>query len=61
MIQAARQCFGDRVDCNYELQQTEENDYLYNTILMLVLIVSLVAAFNFCALYHYIDLTRRTD
>ena len=59
LIQAARQCFGDRVDCNYELQQTEENDYLYNTILMLVLIVSLVAAFNFCALYHYIVTTRQ--
>ncbi len=59
LIRTAKQCFGDRVDCNYDLQQTEEDDYLYNTILMLVLIVSLVAAFNFCALYHYIVTTRQ--
>ena len=55
----AKQCFGDRVICDYKLEKTEENTYLYNTILLLVLVVSLVAAFNFCALYHYIVTTRR--
>jgi hypothetical protein len=56
---AAQKCFGNRVTSNYELEETEDNDYLYNTILLLVLVVSLVAAFNFCALYHYIVTTRR--
>lgn len=55
----AKQCFGDRAVPNYELEETEENSYLYDTILLLVLVVSLVAAFNFCALYHYIVTTRR--
>ncbi len=55
----AKQCFGDRVVCDYKLEETEEDTYLYNTILLLVLVVSLVAAFNFCALYHYIVTTRR--
>lgn len=56
---AAQECFGSRVISNYELEETEEDSYLYNTILLLVLVVSLVAAFNFCALYHYIVTTRR--
>lgn len=56
---AAQKCFDNRVISNYELEDTEENSYLYNTILLLVLVVSLVAAFNFCALYHYIVTTRR--
>lgn len=56
---AAQKCFGNRIISNYELEETEENSYLYNTILLLVLLVSLVAAFNFCALYHYIVTTRR--
>lgn len=56
---AAKQCFGKRAESNYELEENEENSYLYNTILLLVLVVSLVAAFNFCALYHYIVTTRR--
>ena len=56
---AAKQCFGNRAESNYELEENEENSYLYNTILLLVLVVSLVAAFNFCALYHYIVTTRR--
>lgn len=55
----AQKCFGSRVISNYELEETEEDSYLYNTILLLVLVVSLVAAFNFCALYHYIVTTRR--
>lgn len=55
----AQKCFGNRVISNYELEETEEDSYLYNTILLLVLVVSLVAAFNFCALYHYIVTTRR--
>lgn len=55
----AQECFGNRVISNYELEETEEDSYLYNTILLLVLVVSLVAAFNFCALYHYIVTTRR--
>lgn len=56
---AAKKCFGSRVFSNYELEETEEDSYLYNTVLLLVLVVSLVAAFNFCALYHYIVTTRR--
>ncbi len=56
---AVEEYFGNRVICNYELEEIEENSYLYNTILLLVLAVSLVAAFNFCALYHYIVTTRR--
>ena len=56
---AAQKCFGSRATSNYELEETEEGSYLYNTILLLVLAVSLVAAFNFCALYHYIVTTRR--
>lgn len=59
LITEAEKCFGDRVECNYDLQETEGNDYLYNTVLLLVLVVSLVAAFNFCALYHYIVTTRQ--
>ncbi len=55
----AKQCFGDRAASSYELEENEENSYLYNTILLLVLAVSLVAAFNFCALYHYIVTVRR--
>lgn len=55
----AKQCFGGRAAINYELEETEDNSYLYNTILFLVLVVSLVAAFNFCALYHYIVTTRQ--
>lgn len=55
----AKQCFGDRAVSNYKLEENEDNSYLYNTILLLVLVVSLVAAFNFCALYHYIVTTRR--
>ena len=56
---AVEEYFGNRVICNYELEEIAENSYLYNTILLLVLAVSLVAAFNFCALYHYIVTTRR--
>ncbi|RKI36454.1 ABC transporter permease [bacterium D16-51] len=56
---AAQKCFGSRVTSNYELEETEEGSYLYNTILLLVLAVSMVAAFNFCALYHYIVTMRR--
>lgn len=59
LIKAAEKCFGDRVECNYDLQETEGNDYMYNTVLLLVLVVSMVAAFNFCALYHYIVTTRQ--
>lgn len=55
----AKLCFGDRAVTNYELEETEDTSYLYNTILLLVFVVSLVAAFNFCALYHYIVTTRR--
>lgn len=56
---AAKKCFGSQIISNYELEEMKENSYLYNTILLLVLVVSLVAAFNFCALYHYIVTTRR--
>lgn len=56
---AVQKCFGNRVISNYELEETGEESYLYNTILLLVLVISLVAAFNFCALYHYIVTTRR--
>ena len=56
---AAEECFGDRAECNYDLQETEGNDYMYNTVLLLILVVSMVAAFNFCALYHYIVTTRQ--
>ena len=59
LIKAAEKSFGDRVECNYDLQETEGNDYMYNTVLLLVLVVSMVAAFNFCALYHYIVTTRQ--
>lgn len=59
LIRAAEKCFGDRAECNYDLQETENNAYLYNTVLLLVLVVSMVAAFNFCALYHYIVTTRQ--
>lgn len=59
LIKAAEKCFGDRVECNYDLQETEGNDYMYNTVLLLILVVSMVAAFNFCALYHYIVTTRQ--
>lgn len=59
LIKAAEECFGDRVECNYDLQETEGNDYMYNTVLLLILVVSMVAAFNFCALYHYIVTTRQ--
>ena len=59
LIKAAEECFGDREECNYDLQETENNAYLYNTVLLLVLVVSMVAAFNFCALYHYIVTTRQ--
>ena len=59
LIRAAEKCFGDRAECNYDLQETENNTYLYNTVLLLVLVVSMVAAFNFCALYHYIVTTRQ--
>lgn len=55
----AKKYFGDRAASNYELEEDEEKSYLYNTILLLVFVVSLVAAFNFCALYHYIVTTRR--
>ncbi len=55
----AKQYFGDRAVSSYELEEKEDNSYLYNTILLLVFVVSLVAAFNFCALYHYIVTTRR--
>lgn len=55
----AKQYFGNRAASSYELEENEENSYLYNTILLLVFVVSLVAAFNFCALYHYIVTTRR--
>lgn len=57
--EAAEQCFGGMAASNYEVEETEDNSYLYNTILFLVLVVSLVAAFNFCALYHYIVTTRQ--
>lgn len=57
--EAAKKCFGDRADSNYELEEEEESSYLYHTILLLVFVVSLAAAFNFCALYHYIVTTRR--
>lgn len=57
--ETAKQCFGDRAASNYEVEETEDNSYLYNTILFLVFVVSLVAAFNFCALYHYIVTTRQ--
>ena len=59
LIRVAEKCFGDRAECNYDLQETENNAYLYNTVLLLVLVVSMVAAFNFCALYHYIVTTRQ--
>ncbi len=59
LIKAAEECFGDRAECNYDLQETEGNDYMYNTVLLLILVVSMVAAFNFCALYHYIVTTRQ--
>ena len=59
LIRAAEKCVGDRAECNYDLQETENNTYLYNTVLLLVLVVSMVAAFNFCALYHYIVTTRQ--
>ena len=59
LIKAAEECFGDRAECNYHLQETEGNDYMYNTVLLLILVVSMVAAFNFCALYHYIVTTRQ--
>lgn len=55
----AKQYFGDRAVSSYELEENEENSYLYDTILLLVFVVSLVAAFNFCALYHYVVTTRR--
>lgn len=59
LIRASEKCFGDRAECNYDLQETEDHAYLYNTVLLLVLVVSMVAAFNFCALYHYIVTTRQ--
>ena len=59
LLDTAQKCFGDRVVSDYELEETDENSSLYNTILILVFVVSLVAAFNFCALYHYIVTTRR--
>lgn len=59
LIRTAEKCFGDRAECNYDLQETEDHAYLYNTVLLLVLVVSMVAAFNFCALYHYIVTTRQ--
>ena len=59
LIKVAEECFGDRAECNYDLQETEGNDYMYNTVLLLILVVSMVAAFNFCALYHYIVTTRQ--
>lgn len=55
----AEQCFGGRAASSYQLEEMEDNSYLYNTILLLVFVVSLVAAFNFCALYHYIVTTRQ--
>lgn len=55
----AKQCFGGRAASSYQLEEMEDNSYLYNTILLLVFVVSLVAAFNFCALYHYIVTTRQ--
>lgn len=57
--EAAEQCFGGMAASNYEVEETEDNSYLYNTILFLVFVVSLVAAFNFCALYHYSVTTRQ--
>lgn len=50
--------FGNRAKSLYKLEENEDSSYLYNTVIMLILIVSLVATFNFCALYHYIVTTR---
>ncbi len=54
-----KQCFGDRIHFNYSLEESDNNDAMYNTILLLVLLVSVVAALNFCALYHYVLTTRQ--
>lgn len=59
LLHTAKKCFGDRIISDYSLEETDENNSLYDTILLLVVVVSLVAAFNFCALYHYIVTTRQ--
>lgn len=58
LLDTAKKCFGNRVISNYQLEQNDESS-LYNIVLLLVIVVSLVAAFNFCALYHYIVTTRQ--
>lgn len=55
---ASERYFGNRVNSLFELEEDEDNSYLYNTVILLIILVSLVAAFNFCALYHYIVTTR---
>ena len=59
LLGTAKKVFGDSVDAEYKLVQSDENGSFYSTVLILVVMVSMVAAFNFCALYHYILMTRR--
>ena len=58
-VSGLKKYFDGRVIWNYETEEAEDGSYLYNTILGLVVIVSMAAALNFCALYHYIITTRR--
>ena len=59
LLGTAKKVFGDSVDAEYKLVQSDENGSFYSTVLILIVMVSMVAAFNFCALYHYILMTRR--
>ena len=55
----AKKCLGNQVESLSHLQEDDENPYFYRTMILLLFVVSLAAAFNFCALYHYIMITRK--